>query len=149
MAWVPRKQPCYRPLVSHPPLPSTTYARYRLEIAKVSAIRTKKDFQPIFGAITRATGLNFDIKVGQSYSAVVEAMCNGAADIAWYGPASYLQAKARGCAELSLYYWCALSPWALFSNWRRVPARGSLANCPARWHHECANDHEGDSTVGV
>ena len=61
---------------------------------------TKKDFQPIFGAITQATGLNFDIKVGQSYSAVVEAMCNGAADIAWYGPASYLQAKARGCAEL-------------------------------------------------
>lgn len=61
---------------------------------------TKKDFQPIFGAIGQATGLSFDIKVGQSYSAVVEAMCNGAADIAWYGPASYLQARARGCAEL-------------------------------------------------
>jgi len=61
---------------------------------------TKKDFQPIFGAINQATGLSFDIKVGQSYSAVVEAMCNGAADIAWYGPATYLQAKARGCAEL-------------------------------------------------
>lgn len=61
---------------------------------------TKKDFQPIFGAIGQATGLTFDIKVGQSYSAVVEAMCNGAADIAWYGPASYLQAKARGCSEL-------------------------------------------------
>ena len=41
MAWVPRKQPCYRPLVSHLPLPSTTYARYRLEIAKVSAILLK------------------------------------------------------------------------------------------------------------
>lgn len=61
---------------------------------------TRKDFQPIFAAISQATGLNFDIKVGQSYSAVVEAMCNGAADIAWYGPASYLQAKGRGCAEL-------------------------------------------------
>lgn len=61
---------------------------------------TKKDFQPIFGAISQATGLTFDIKVGQSYSAVIEAMCNGAADIAWYGPASYLQAKARGCSEL-------------------------------------------------
>lgn len=61
---------------------------------------TKKDFQPIFGAISQATGLSFDIKVGQSYSAVVEAMCNGAADIAWFGPASYLQARARGCAEL-------------------------------------------------
>jgi len=61
---------------------------------------TKKDFQPIFSAIGQATGLAFDIKVGQSYSAVVEAMCNGAADIAWYGPASYLQARGRGCAEL-------------------------------------------------
>ncbi|MDX3904889.1 MAG: phosphate/phosphite/phosphonate ABC transporter substrate-binding protein [Pigmentiphaga sp.] len=61
---------------------------------------TKKDFQPIFSAMEQATGLKFDLKVGQSYAAVVEAMCNGAADIAWYGPASYLQAKGRGCAEL-------------------------------------------------
>lgn len=61
---------------------------------------TRKDFEPIFGAIKQATGLNFDIKVGQSYGAVVEAMCSGSADIAWYGPASYLQARGRGCAEL-------------------------------------------------
>lgn len=61
---------------------------------------TRKDFEPIFGAIKQATGLNFDIKVGQSYGAVVEAMCSGTADIAWYGPASYLQARKRGCAEL-------------------------------------------------
>lgn len=61
---------------------------------------TRKDFEPIFGAIKQATSLNFDIKVGQSYGAVVEAMCNGAADIAWYGPVSYLQARGRGCAEL-------------------------------------------------
>ncbi|MEM5430421.1 phosphate/phosphite/phosphonate ABC transporter substrate-binding protein [Cupriavidus oxalaticus] len=61
---------------------------------------TKKDFEPIFGAISQATGLKFDIKIGQSYGAVVEAMCSGAADIAWYGAASYLQARARGCAEL-------------------------------------------------
>lgn len=61
---------------------------------------TKRDFQPIFSAIEQSTGLKFDIKVGQNYSSVVEAMCNGAADIAWYGPASYLQARERGCAEL-------------------------------------------------
>lgn len=61
---------------------------------------TKKDFQPIFSAIEQSTGLKFDIKVGQSYGSVVEAMCNGAADIAWYGPVTYLQAKGRGCAEL-------------------------------------------------
>jgi phosphonate transport system substrate-binding protein len=61
---------------------------------------TKKDFQPIFNAISQATGLHFDLKVGQNYGAVVEAMCSGAADIAWYGPVTYLQAKNRGCAEL-------------------------------------------------
>lgn len=61
---------------------------------------TKKDFQPIFSAIEQSTGLKFDIKVGQSYGSVVESMCNGAADIAWYGPLSYLQAKERGCSEL-------------------------------------------------
>ncbi len=61
---------------------------------------TKKDFQPVFDAISQHTGLKFDIKVGQSYGAVVEAMCNGNAEIAWFGPASYLQARNRGCAEL-------------------------------------------------
>lgn len=61
---------------------------------------TKKDFQPIFSAIAQSTGLKFDIKVGQSYGSVVEAMCNGAADIAWYGPVTYLQAKSKGCSEL-------------------------------------------------
>lgn len=61
---------------------------------------TKADFQPIFNAISRTTGLNFDIKVGQSYGAVVEAMCARQADIAWFGPASYIPARDRGCAKL-------------------------------------------------
>lgn len=61
---------------------------------------TSADFQPIFNAISRSTGLNFDIKVGQSYGAVVEAMCAGQADIAWFGPASYIPARERGCAKL-------------------------------------------------
>lgn len=61
---------------------------------------TKKDFQPIFDAIARATGLKFDIKVGQTYGAVMEAQCAGAADIAFYGPASYLPVHAKGCANL-------------------------------------------------
>lgn len=61
---------------------------------------TRKDFEPIFNAVSEATGLNFEIKVGQSYGAVVEAMCNGSADIAWFGPVSYLQAHNRGCANL-------------------------------------------------
>lgn len=46
------------------------------------------------------SGLSFDIKVGQSYASVVEAMCNGSADIAFVGPVTYVQAHDRKCAEL-------------------------------------------------
>jgi len=61
---------------------------------------TKADYQPVFNAVSRMTGLHFDIKVGQSYGAVIEAMCNGLSDIAFFGPVSYIQAHNRGCAEL-------------------------------------------------
>jgi phosphonate transport system substrate-binding protein len=61
---------------------------------------TKADYQPVFNAVSRMTGLHFDIKVGQTYGAVVEAMCNGLTDIAFYGPVSYVQANQRGCAQL-------------------------------------------------
>jgi len=61
---------------------------------------TKADYQPVFNAVSRMTGLHFDIKVGQSYGAVVEAMCNGLSDIAFFGPVSYVQAHQRGCAQL-------------------------------------------------
>lgn len=61
---------------------------------------TKSDFQPVFNAITRAYGLNFEVRVGQSYSSVVEAQANGQVDIGFYGPVSYLQCKERGGAEL-------------------------------------------------
>jgi phosphonate transport system substrate-binding protein len=61
---------------------------------------TKSDYQPIFEAVSHMTGLSFGIRVGQSYSAVVEAMCNGSADVAFVGPVTYIQANQRGCAEL-------------------------------------------------
>ncbi len=61
---------------------------------------TRADYQPIFNAVSRSTGLNFDIRVGQSYNAVVEALCSGAADIAFVGPVTYVQAHDRNCAEL-------------------------------------------------
>lgn len=61
---------------------------------------TRADFLPIFNALTRSTGLHFDIRAGQSYAAVIEGMCNGLADIAWFGAVSYIQARDRGCAEL-------------------------------------------------
>ena len=61
---------------------------------------TKADFQPVFNAVTKTTGLQFRLRVGQSYNSVVEAMCNGSADIAFFGPVSYVQAHQRGCADL-------------------------------------------------
>lgn len=61
---------------------------------------TLADFRPIFEAVGKTAGLEFDLKVAQSYGAVVEALCNGTADIAFVGPVTYLQANERGCAEL-------------------------------------------------
>jgi phosphonate transport system substrate-binding protein len=61
---------------------------------------TKADFVPVFTAISRMTDLHFDIRVGQSYGAVVEGMANGLAEIGFFGPVSYLQARERGGAEL-------------------------------------------------
>lgn len=61
---------------------------------------TLADYRPIFDAVARQTGLSFDLKVAQSYGAVVEAMCNGTADIAFVGPVTYLQAQRRNCAEI-------------------------------------------------
>lgn len=61
---------------------------------------TRADYEPVFEFVEKATSLTFEISVGQSYNAVVEAMCSGAADIAFLGPVTYLQARHRGCAEL-------------------------------------------------
>jgi phosphonate transport system substrate-binding protein len=61
---------------------------------------TRADYQPVFNAISKMTGLRFDIRVAQSYNAVVEAMCSGSADVAFVGPVTYIQANQRRCAEL-------------------------------------------------
>jgi phosphonate transport system substrate-binding protein len=61
---------------------------------------TKADFLPVFNAVTRTTGLNFDIKVGQSYGAVMEAICAKQTEIAFFGPASYIPVRDKGCAKL-------------------------------------------------
>lgn len=61
---------------------------------------TKADFAPVFNAVSRISGLSFTLRVGQSYNAVVEAMCNRSADIAFFGPVAYVQAHKRGCAQL-------------------------------------------------
>jgi phosphonate transport system substrate-binding protein len=61
---------------------------------------TKRDFMPLFDAVTRTRGLHFDVRVGESYGAVVEAMANGQVDVAFFGAVAYLQAKKRAGAEL-------------------------------------------------
>lgn len=65
-----------------------------------AAAGTRADFEPLFNAVTRATGLHFNMRVGSSYAAVVEAMAADQVDIAWFGPISYVQARRRGAAEL-------------------------------------------------
>jgi phosphonate transport system substrate-binding protein len=84
---------------------AATEARRPLEVVLIPADGgteegTKADFAPVFNAVSRITGLQFQLRVGQSYNAVVEAMCNRSADIAFFGPVSYVQARDRGCAEL-------------------------------------------------
>ncbi|TVR39649.1 MAG: phosphate/phosphite/phosphonate ABC transporter substrate-binding protein [Planctomycetota bacterium] len=61
---------------------------------------TRADYEPLFNAITQHHGIHFNIRVGQSYAAVIEAMARSQMDIAWFGPLSYLQARERDGAEL-------------------------------------------------
>ena len=83
---------------------------------------TLADYQPIFNAVSRSTGLTFNLKVAQSYGAVVEGMCNGAADIAFVGPVPICKPR------IAVVQSCSPS--------RSNPARPSIMpGClPARMH---------------
>lgn len=61
---------------------------------------TRDDWQPLFDALSRHTGFNFEIRVGQSYSSVVEAIASGRIDIAYMGTVSFLLARERGPVEV-------------------------------------------------
>ena len=61
---------------------------------------TRADFEPVFNAITRMAHLYFEIRVGQSYNAVVQGMMNEQVDVAFFGAVTYHQAKQAGAAEL-------------------------------------------------
>ncbi len=61
---------------------------------------TRDDWQPLFDALSRHSGYNFDIRVGQSYASVVEAIAAGRIDIAYMGTVSYLLARERGPVEV-------------------------------------------------
>lgn len=65
-----------------------------------TASGTLADYRPLFATLSRLTGMRFEMTVTQSYGAAVEGICNGVADVAFVGPATYLQARGRGCAEL-------------------------------------------------
>jgi len=61
---------------------------------------TKADYAPLFEALQRTTGLHFSIRVGQSYSAVIEGLAQGLVDVAYLGTVSFLAAQDRGPVEL-------------------------------------------------
>jgi phosphonate transport system substrate-binding protein len=59
-----------------------------------------QDYKPVFNGITKHYGIHFDIKAGNSYSAVVEGLCNDHADIAWLGASTYGEAYNKCGVEL-------------------------------------------------
>lgn len=68
--------------------------------AEVGSQDTISDYKPVFNAITKKYGIHFDIKLGDSYAAVVQGMCGNQADIGWYGPVAFAQAHDMCGAEL-------------------------------------------------
>lgn len=60
---------------------------------------TLSDYRPLFDAVGKVTHLSFDLKVAQSYSGAVEALCAGQADIAFLGPSTFIEARDRRCAD--------------------------------------------------
>ncbi len=61
---------------------------------------TREDWQPLFDSLARHTGYAFEIRVGQSYSTVVEAIASGRIDLAYMGTVSFLTARGRGPVEV-------------------------------------------------
>lgn len=61
---------------------------------------TTKDYEPVFNGITKNYGIHFDIKIGSSYAAVVEGICNNQADIAWLGAFTFGQANEKCGVDL-------------------------------------------------
>jgi len=59
-----------------------------------------QDYKPVFNGITKNYGIYFDIKAGNSYSAVVEGLCNNQADIAWLGASTFGEANERCGVDL-------------------------------------------------
>lgn len=61
---------------------------------------TLSDYRPVFNAIIKEYGIHFDLKLGDSYAAAVQGLCNDQADIGWYGAVTYGQVRELCGAEL-------------------------------------------------
>lgn len=59
-----------------------------------------QDYKPVFNGITKNYGIYFDVKAGNSYSAVVEGLCNNQADIAWLGASTFGEANEKCGVDL-------------------------------------------------
>lgn len=59
-----------------------------------------EDYKPVFDAIAKNYDIHFEVRSGDSYSAVVKGLCSDHADIAWYGPVTFGQANEMCGAEL-------------------------------------------------
>ena len=68
--------------------------------AEIGSRDTLSDYRPVFNAITKEYGVHFDLKLGDSYAAAVQGLCNDQADIGWYGAVTYGQARELCGAEL-------------------------------------------------
>jgi phosphonate transport system substrate-binding protein len=68
--------------------------------AEIGSKDTLSDYRPVFNAITKEYGVHFDLKLGASYAAAVQGLCNNQADIGWYGAVTYGQARDICGAEL-------------------------------------------------
>ncbi len=68
--------------------------------AEIGSRDTLSDYRPVFNAITKEYGIHFDLKLGDSYAAAVQGLCNDQADIGWYGAVTYGQAREICGAEL-------------------------------------------------
>lgn len=68
--------------------------------AEIGSRDTLSDYRPVFNAITKEYGVHFDLKLGDSYAAAVQGLCNDQADIGWYGAVTYGQARELCDAEL-------------------------------------------------
>lgn len=68
--------------------------------AEIGSRDTLSDYRPVFNAITEKYGVHFDLKLGDSYAAAVQGLCNDQADIGWYGAVTFGQARDMCGAEL-------------------------------------------------